>query len=367
MSLAGNLRTMPLPEILQWISMSVKTGTLHLSRRSVQKRIIFQEGEIFSTWSNDPQESLGQFLIRDNRITEEQLFRALLRQEQEGRLLGSILVADGSISEADLTRTLTAKAEETVYDLFHWPEGQFEFKDGEFPAGFQFSIRIAVNAVLLEGIRRVDEWARIRRVFPTMQTSFRPGPAPGDVQDATERKVLDLVAAGKTLAEICLEIRRSDFVTAAILFDLCARDLVSVASTGDDQSPADPVGAISALLTRAYQKLQEKRYDSAARSYEEVLALDRLNQNAKKGLLAVMDARDRDRAANAVPLDKVPILIMGMAALTQERFDPNEGFVLSRVNGEWEVRSILKVCPMAEDETLRIFARLLERKVIALR
>jgi hypothetical protein len=367
MSLVGNLRTMPLPEILQWISMSVKTGTLHLSRRSVQKRIIFQEGEIFSSWSNDPRESLGQFLIRDNRITEQQLFRALLRQEQENRLLGSILVADGSISEAELTSTLVAKAEETVYDLFHWPEGQFEFKDGEFPAGFQFSIRIAVNAVLLEGIRRVDEWARIRRVFPTMQTSFSLGPAPGDVQDATERKVLDLVAAGKTLAEICLEIRRSDFVTAAILFDLCARDIVSVASTGDDQAPADPVGAISALLARAYQKLQEKRYDAAARAYEEVLALDRLNQNAKKGLLAVMEARDRDRAANVVPLDKVPTLIMGMGALTKERFDPNEGFVLSRVNGEWEVRSILKVCPMAEDETLRIFARLLERKVIALR
>jgi hypothetical protein len=367
MSLSGNLRTMPLPEILQWISMSVKTGTLHLSHRSIQKRIIFQDGEIFSSWSNDPRESLGQFLIRDNRITEEQLFRALLRQEGEGRLLGSILVSDGVVSEEDLTRSLRTKAEETIYDLFHWPEGQFEFKDGEFPAGFQFSIRLAVNAVLLEGIRRVDEWARIRRVFPTMQTSFGRGAAADAVEDATESRVLELVVAGKTLAEIGLEIRRSDFVTAALLFDLYARDIVCVASTGGDNASADPVGAIQALLARAYQKLQEKRYDAAARSYEEVLSLDRLNQNAKKGLLAVVEARDRDRAGRGVPLDKIPVLTMSMVALTQERFDPHEGFVLSRINGEWEVRSILKVCPMAEDEALRIFARLLERNVIALR
>jgi hypothetical protein len=42
------------------------------------------------------------------------------------------------------------------------------------------------------------------------------------------------------------------------------------------------VGAIQALLTMAYQRLQEKRYDSALKAYEDVLALDRLNQNAKR-------------------------------------------------------------------------------------
>jgi hypothetical protein len=57
---------------------------------------------------------------------------------------------------------------------------------------------------------------------------------------------------------------------------------------------------------------------------------------------------------------------MDMRTLTRENFDPQEGFVLSRVNGEWDVRSILKLCPMAEEDALLIFARLLERKVIGL-
>jgi hypothetical protein len=30
-------------------------------------------------------------------------------------------------------RALKAKAEETVYDLFLWPSGQFEFREGELP------------------------------------------------------------------------------------------------------------------------------------------------------------------------------------------------------------------------------------------
>jgi hypothetical protein len=54
-------------------------------------------------------------------------------------------------------------------------------------------------------------------------------------------------------------------------------------------------------------------------------------------------------------------------ALTRENFDPQEGFVLSRVNGQWDVQSILKLCPMSEEQALLIFARLLERNVIELR
>ena len=38
--------------------------------------------------------------------------------------------------------------------------------------------------------------------------------------------------------------------------------------------------------------------------------------------------------------------------------------MLSRLNGEWDVQSILKICLMPEDEAMLIFSRLVERKVI---
>ena len=58
---------------------------------------------------------------------------------------------------------------------------------------------------------------------------------------------------------------------------------------------------------------------------------------------------------------------MDFAELTKLQFDPHEGFVISRVNGQWDVQSILKLCPMAEEDALMIFSRLLDRKVIELR
>jgi tetratricopeptide (TPR) repeat protein len=367
MSLTGNLQTMSLPDILQWISMGQKTGTLHVERRSVQKRLVVRDGKIFSSWSNDPRESLGQFLIRERMVTEEQLFKALLTQEEKGRLLGSILTSEGVLDEEDLRLALHAKATETIYDLFLWPEGQFEFKEGEFPHDVLISFEMPVTPVILEGMRRVDEWGRIREVFPTMETTLKVQGASHAVEDALERQALGLVAAGKNLAEMSLEMRRSEFDTADLAYRLYRKGLVAVDQTHDEAKAPDRIGAIQGLLGLAYQRLQEKRYEGAIKAYEEVLALDRLNQHAKKGLIAVIEARSREKAVKAVPLTKVPVLNMDLVALTKEDFDPHEGFVLSRVNGEWDVQSILKLCPMGEEAALLIFSRLLERKAIRLK
>jgi hypothetical protein len=363
MSLSGNLRTMELSEILQWISSGHKTGTLHLERRSVQKKIVFRKGVIYTSWSNDPRESLGQFLVRDGWISEEQLFRALLQQEQEGSLLGAILVSTGILTEDTLRQSLQQKAEETIYDLFLWPEGRFEFKEGELPTLIE--INMEVTGVILEGIRRVDEWTRIRAVFGSSRAGFKVKDPKVRAEDPAEARALELAAKGRNLAEIALDMHRSEFDAAALLFSLHERGMLE-ARPAPEQPAADLVGTIQDLLAAGTKRLQERRYEEALAAYEEVLAMDRLNQHAKKGLIAVVEARGRDRALRKVPLEKVPVLCVDLAELTRMNFDAQEGFVLSRVNGEWDVRSILKLCPMGEEQALLIVSRLLERKVIRL-
>ena len=98
-----------------------------------------------------------------------------------------------------------------------------------------------------------------------------------------------------------------------------------------------------------------------------MLALDNLNQEAKKGLLAAADARQRARLVRKIDPAKIPVLCVTPTVLATQKFDSHEGFVLSRINGEWDVRSILKLCPLPEEDILLIFARLLDRKVITLR
>ena len=205
-------------------------------------------------------------------------------------------------------------------------------------------------------------------MFPTAGTSFKvPNGIPADVTDREDRKFLELAATGRTLAAVALETRRSEFDTACRAFDLHQRGLLAVARVQDTLPVGDAASLIRELLSMAAERFVQKRYDKAMEAYEQVLAVDRLNQDAKKGLISVVEARSRERAVRGVHLDQVPVLLLDFKALTMQDLDAQEGFVVSRVNGQWDVHSILKLCPMTEQDALMIFARLLERGVIELR
>ena len=352
---------MALADILQWVSQGRKTGTLHVSRGAVEKRIMFAGGAIRASWSNDPRESLGQFLVRERLVSEEQLFRTLLRQETEGRPLGKLLVENGPLKDDDLLRMLTHKAEETIYDLFHWTEGHFEFKDGEFDREAPFPVDLEVTSVIMEGIRRIDEWQRMREVIPSTESTFK---ALGQPEDPIDHEVLLLCSEGKTVNEIAFAVRRTVFDTTVMLYEMHRRDLIELDKTGTSTDSVETVLRINRGLDEARKASDKGDFDAALKSYESVLKLDPLNQHAKKGLVISIDGRGRTRSLRLVPRDKVPRLLVSLMDLTKEKFDPREGFVISRVNGEWDVQSILKICPMPEDEAMLIFARLAERKII---
>ena len=365
MAFTGDLRTMVLTDVLQWVASRHKAGTLGLQRHSTRKQLGFVAGNLSSSWSNDTRETLGQALIRERIISEHELFEALLRQEKDKRRLGEILVADGRVTEEKLLSTLRHNAEEIVYDLFLWADGEFDFREeDEKQASGGVSLDIDTMMVIQEGIRRLEQWRKIRARFPSSEVTFKVQRQAYGIEDEAERQILGLAAAGKPLAAIALESRRSEYDTAFTLVSLCDRGALSVGEILREGGGSDPVGAIWALLRTAAQRVKEQRWDAAREAYEEVLALDRINQEAKKGLVAVAEGRAKARLARSVPLDKVPVLKMASVALSQEKFDAQEGFVLSRVNGQWDIRSILKLCPMSEEDALLIFGRLAERKVV---
>jgi len=366
MSFGGDLSTFEIADVLEWIGRRSRTGTLHLSRGATRKRIVFKDGTLHSSSSNDPRETLGQALVRDRLITEETLFTSLLRQEKEGGLLGTILTTDGMITKEQLMAVLRGNAELQVYDVFLWSEGRFEFRDDELPPPSMVGLEIAIPMLLDEGQHRLFEWTRLLSRFPSSEISFKVQKEAHAIEDPTERQVVGLAAAGKTLAAISLEMRRSPFATALMLERLCDCGAIAVDQLKSGILERDPVAAIENLLKAADLFYREGRLDAAQHSYEEVLRLDGVNQRAKKGLIALREARQREKVTRRLPLDKKPVLKMSSLALTKEIFDSHEGFVLSRVNGQWDLRSILKLVPLPEDEALMIFVRLLDRNVIEL-
>jgi hypothetical protein len=367
MSFAGDLRTFDLFDLLGWAMSRRKAGVLQLGRRSTAKKLALRDGAVQWSSSNDPRETIGQALVRESLVTEEALFKALLKQETDKRRLGELLIADAHLTEPQLMKTLRTNAEAHLHDLFLWGDGRFEFDDERPPAAEPSDLRVDLKPVLEEGRRRREIWNQLRVRFPSNEITFRLLADPVSVTNPARRQILDLAVWGKTLAGISLESRRSEYETTLLIAGLCDDGVLVVDRVEAGAPEGDPVGIILTLLAGAEMRLKEGRFDAALEAYERVLTLDGLNQAAKKGLLAVGDARQKAKTAKKIPLERVPTLRLTAMALAQQQFDPQEGFVLSRINGQWDIRSLLKLCPMPEEDVLLIFSRLLDRQVIDLK
>jgi len=362
LALSGNLRSMCLSDLLQWIALGRKTGKLFLERDSLNKFIHFKDGRIISSSSNSPRESFGHFLVRLRRITEEQLFKALLRQHQRKKPLGEILVEEGLLDGPSVLQVLEVKTRETIFDMFSWTEGRFYFYEEEPPGDLHLLLAQDVSALIFEGIKRIDDWTRIREHIPCNGTTFRVIAQPADLKD-DEREIIRFVERGLTVGQIAIETNLSEYEVSMVLCRLLQNQVVAIDSTGEIQKPEETVRVIKDLLKKGDAEFKEGWYDRSLKTFQEVLKLDSLNQYAKIYILKIQSRKTKQGVEDAVPREAVLSLRPDM----QEEdvvFTPQEVVVMSQVNGERKISDILAVSPLPEEETLNIIRRLLTFNIL---
>lgn len=353
MSITGNLKTMELAELLQWLAGAMKTGTLVVENARVTKQIFFRDGSIISTASTDPREHLGAFLVNHGLITEEELTQAIRMQESNKMLLGKILSTIGAISDQDLNRMLRMKAEESLYDVFTWPEGAFRFLDQQLPTANMVPMALDVAALVMEGLRRFDEWKRLREAISSIDC-IPVAIAAFDERSMSEGapRILALVNDERTIAEICRVSLANEFHVSRILFrQFQAQRLKFIrprVAPAPVEAPAASAEAITAdaLLAAGRQAAQKGELDFALRYLRAARALD---PDTRKTAVEVEKIEGGIRAkveqAGIVPA-AVPTLARTLEELTQLKITPQEGFLLTRLNGSYDLQSIVKMSSM---------------------
>ena len=166
MAISGNLRSMPFADLMQWIAMSQKSGTLVIKGRRFTKKILFRQGLVEAVTSNNPREHLGYFLVGWGYISEEELTKLLSLQQTQKVALGELLIQSGRMTRDEIDRIIRIKTEATVYDLMLWEEGEFFLLDDDMPRREFQGLALPVDHFLFEGARQADEIRRIRELIP---------------------------------------------------------------------------------------------------------------------------------------------------------------------------------------------------------
>ncbi|OGW62528.1 MAG: hypothetical protein A2638_05940 [Nitrospirae bacterium RIFCSPHIGHO2_01_FULL_66_17] len=174
MSLEGSIKDFGLSDIFQLIQVQQKSGVMSVRDQSWRASVGFVKGMVVSAQVDEEKsgERIGGVLVRARRLTPQQLQEALKAQQETGDYLGQILVARNIISEADLKRALRLQILEAVYRLFRWKEGRYSFdqKDVDYPKAYVDPI--STEHILMEGVRRLDEWPYIEKKISSLSLVF---------------------------------------------------------------------------------------------------------------------------------------------------------------------------------------------------
>ncbi|MFN7133213.1 MAG: DUF4388 domain-containing protein [Myxococcales bacterium] len=174
MALKGTLKDFGIADILQLIGQQGKTGVLHLSNRENEVHIAFKDGNVVRAESatRKKKELLGRMLVRAQLIKERQLEEALEEQRRTLKRLGDVLVANGAITRELLREMTQLQTTETLYRLFAWKSGTYEFEVAEVEFDAEAVTPIRSESVLMEGFRQVDEWPVIRKKITSSGMTF---------------------------------------------------------------------------------------------------------------------------------------------------------------------------------------------------
>src|SRR5713101_3407283 len=98
MPLQGSLATMPMPELLMWISQFQKTGTLEVRTSQVTQTMAFEDGALIFSASSNREFTLGRLLMKCGVVTED-----MHRKARELRKTKSVGVAKALLELRMLT------------------------------------------------------------------------------------------------------------------------------------------------------------------------------------------------------------------------------------------------------------------------
>jgi hypothetical protein len=366
----GNLSTMNVSDLLQFLAAGRKTGMLRFDRGKLVKQVYFENGVIVGSNSNDPKEYLGQLLIHYGRLNEAQLKAALQIQRTHGGRLGEILVSTGILSQANVLEILRIRTLDIIYDLFLWEEAHFELYDNEGPPEFFIRIEVEPTKVIMDGVYRIDEWKRYRTLIPSDRAILELGSGWTSSLNASKevRQILFFVEKRMSVAEICYNMHAAPFHVYGQLHNLVSQGIARVAGEAPEsfsqEESIDVAETLPESLATARSQLRDGDIDSAVNTLQKILEKEPKNSEART-LLATAEGKLLKQMYTSPLLPyAVPRVIISEDGLTEQQLGPQEAFLLSRMNGEWDVSSILSICPFREIDSLRMIKELLDRGII---
>ena len=414
---------MSIEDVLDWIDRRELKGTLRLVRGKIERKLEIAYGCVTGAASDDPAEFLGQLLINAGALDEDGLRHAYASRatatgvtaapppiegpagaatspvpaaaaspsavssppparrraesNADGRpvrkSLGRTLLDLGVVEEAALREVLEVKVRECVLDALSWTDGAFEWiptPANAPPRAAEVELAMPLRDLMMSGRERVAEWRRLHEVIKSDDQRFwLPDKSVLEGLDpaSDEARILACVAAEMSVREIVLERHAMRFPIWKQLGDLLERGAIRLDRRRVPRGPGgtvsgDPESVIAAALGR---KAGGDRQGALALAKQ---ALDAApsDERIRKAYLDIERALFAELSRTLLSRYRVPRLAKPAQELANLELSAEERYFVGRIDGRWDLLSLMRVSPLREAEALITLQKLAARGVITL-
>lgn len=353
MAFHGDFSSFALPDLLQWLDASRKTGTLQLVWPAGERRLFLLAGVVVASSGPGHWERLARLLELGGLANGGRVMGALRRQSSSGELEASAraaLTAEGIDPELvfGLAREELIGA---MADLTSAQEGSFHWTEDPDRSDEEWCVSdVGMRELLFESLRWLDELPEVERALGQDGVIVRAKLAPAASMPVLHRIILSMTQKGLPLGRLRLSLGLSRAATQRRVFDLLLSKKLEL--EGAPELHTDPV---TELLEKGALLVRERQFDAAQMVFSSLLASDPSNRRVREFARMV----DREHTASLyaqLPPIWVPELINDPELLSLLR--PEERQVSALINGSWDVSTLVLASPARELETLKVLAKL---------
>ncbi|MGE5893809.1 MAG: DUF4388 domain-containing protein [bacterium] len=227
----GALRDYSIAKLLIYINRNRLTGTLIVKTPRFTKKVFLVKGDAIFASSTNEDDRLGEMLIKAGKITVEQYEKSVELLKKTKKRQGVILVELGFLAPKDLYWGVKYQVREIICSIFLLEDGEYEFVKENVSSDEVITLKMSMGNLIYEGIRRIDNWTKIRVEMPGMNEVLMLSNDPFSLFQNIElsqqdKKILSLIDGRKTIKEIIDSSWIGSFEALKILYVLFSIGLI---------------------------------------------------------------------------------------------------------------------------------------------
>jgi hypothetical protein len=173
MALKGDLRDVPILQLLNVINLARRSGTLTVEGE-VPVQMSFRNGDLIYAGAENGHCNLTHMLWQSGRLTHQQKLTIEAHvQETDEKQLSQLLLRSGHLCQDDIRLSFEQHALDLIDDLITWPVGKFHFQHNQPPPPDRITVSLDLQELIRKGEKHYREWRRLREALPDLEFCLR--------------------------------------------------------------------------------------------------------------------------------------------------------------------------------------------------